>query len=96
MGLRTFRDDEGRRWRVWRVATPAARAHLVETGYQDGWLVFEREDGSERRRLTEVPDDWTSFGDSQLARLCQRAASVGSGRGTTGTRPAERLEATRG
>lgn len=76
MGLLTFKDSAGMRWRVWRVETPAARAHLMEASYRDGWLVFEREDGAERRRLQQVPDDWTALPPDRLARLCEIATPV--------------------
>jgi hypothetical protein len=72
----TFKDSAGVRWRVWRVETPAARAHLMEASYRDGWLVFEREDGSERRRLQQVPDDWSALAPDRLARLCELATPV--------------------
>lgn len=70
MGLLTFQDAEGTRWRVWRVETPRARAHLMDASYRNGWLVFEKEDGSERRRLAQVPEDWTHLTAHHLARLC--------------------------
>lgn len=70
MGLLTFQDSEGARWRVWHVETPRARAHLMDASYRNGWLVFEREDGSERRRLAQVPEDWTHLTGRHLARLC--------------------------
>jgi hypothetical protein len=76
VGLLTFKDSAGVRWRVWRVETPAARAHLMEASYRDGWLVFEREDGSERRRLQQVPDDWSALPPDRLARLCELAIPV--------------------
>lgn len=76
MGLLTFKDSAGVRWRVWRVETPAARAHLMEPSYRDGWLVFEREDGLERRRLQQVPDDWVALPPDRLARLCESATPV--------------------
>jgi hypothetical protein len=74
VGLLTFEDGRGARWRVWRVETPAARAHLMDASYRNGWLVFEREDGSERRRLAQVPEDWTSLSADHLSRLCQVAS----------------------
>jgi hypothetical protein len=58
------------------VETPAARAHLMEASYRDGWLVFEREDGLERRRLQQIPDDWIAFSPERLAKLCERAVPV--------------------
>lgn len=73
MGLLTFEDTAGARWRVWRVETPAARAHLMDASFRNGWLVFEREDGSERRRLPQVPEDWAHLSAAHLTRLCELA-----------------------
>jgi hypothetical protein len=76
VGLRTFNDALGVRWRVWRVETPAARAHLMDASFRNGWLVFEREDGLERRRLAQVPEDWASLPPRRLLQLCQVATPV--------------------
>lgn len=76
MGLIEFADDEGIRWRVWHVETPASRAHLMDPQYRNGWLVFEQEEGTERRRLNQVPDDWASMSPARLARLCELAVPV--------------------
>jgi hypothetical protein len=70
VGLVMFRDAAGTRWRVWHVETPTARAHLMDASYRNGWLVFEREDGSERRRLSQVPEDWAHLTPEHLSRLC--------------------------
>ena len=67
MGLIEFADSDGVRWRAWHVETPPARAHLMDPQYRNGWLVFEREDGTDRRRLNRVPDDWPSC----VGLLCQ-------------------------
>jgi hypothetical protein len=82
VGLLNFTDDDGVRWRVWHVETPAARAHLMDPSYRSGWLVFEREDGGERRRLSGVPDDWISLTPHQLELLCESAVPVINGRST--------------
>ena len=76
MGLIDFADADGSRWRVWHVETPASRAHLMDPQYRNGWLVFEREDGTERRRLNRVPEDWPSMGPDRLAQLCRIAVPV--------------------
>ncbi len=80
MGLIGFTDDLGIKWRAWRVETPAARAHLMDASFRDGWIVFEREDGLERRRLAQVPDDFASLAPHQLAALCATATPVALGR----------------
>src|SRR5512133_3901068 len=61
VGLIDFKDATGVSWRVWQVETPAASAHLMDPNYRSGWLVFEREDGKERRRLQQVPEDGSSL-----------------------------------
>jgi hypothetical protein len=63
---------------VWQVETPAARAHLMEASFRNGWLVFEREDGTGRRRLAQVPEDWASLGVQRLERLCAAAVPAPS------------------
>ncbi|HEV7993947.1 MAG TPA: hypothetical protein VGP25_19115 [Gemmatimonadaceae bacterium] len=54
----------------------------MDPSYRSGWLVFEREDGDERRRLSGVPDDWTSLTPQRLAELCAAATPVVAGRAT--------------
>lgn len=89
MGLVEFADTDGVRWRVWHVETPPSRAHLMDPQYRNGWLVFEREDGSDRRRLNRVPDDWASMTSEQLAHFCRDAVPVMGARNTpTGPQPA--------
>jgi hypothetical protein len=89
MGLVEFADKKGVRWRVWHVETPPARAHLMDPQYRNGWLVFEQEDGTERRRLNQVPEDWASLPSERLALLCNVAVPVVAGRNTpTGPQPA--------
>jgi hypothetical protein len=57
--------------------------------FRNGWLVFEREDGSDRRRLSQVPEDWASLNRAQLAQLCAVAVPVVLGKTTpTGQQPA--------
>ena len=80
MGLLHFTDSHGVRWRVWQVDTPAARAHLMEASFRNGWLVFEREDGTNRRRLAQVPEDWASLGAERLERLCAAATPAPASR----------------
>ena len=86
MGLRTFRDGNGDCWRAWRVETPSATAHLIESNFRGGWLAFEREDGAERRRLVQAPEDWTSLPEERLLSLLAAATRVDPSRtGSTGS-----------
>ena len=87
MGLLHFTDSHGVRWRVWQVETPAARAHLMEASFRNGWLVFEREDGSDRRRLGQVPEDWASLGAQRLERLCAAAVLAPAARAVPSVGP---------
>jgi hypothetical protein len=82
VGLIEFNDADGIGWRVWHVDTPAARAHLMDPLFRKGWLVFEREDGSDRRRLNQVPDDWAALDQVRLAQLCAIAVPVVAGKTT--------------
>jgi hypothetical protein len=59
----------------------------LDEPYRDGWLCFERVDGSDRRRLSmsHVPPDWDTLADErldQLRRLAEpalrRSVPVGS------------------
>ena len=80
MGLLTFHDKTKVRWRVWHVETPTARAHLMDASFRNGWLVFEKEDGTERRRLNQVPEDWAYLAPEHLAQLCALAVPAPSAR----------------
>ena len=91
MGLVTFDDADGVKWRVWRVELPSARAHLMDAEFRGGWLVFERMDELERRRLSRVPDDWTSLGPDRLVDLLALAVPVTTPRSLT----SEQLRAAR-
>jgi len=48
----------------------------MDPQFRNGWLVFEREDGTERRRFNQVPDDWASLPRERLSLLCQIAVPV--------------------
>jgi hypothetical protein len=45
----------------------------MDASYRNGWLVFEREDGSDRRRLAQVPEDWESMPPERLMQLSRVA-----------------------
>jgi hypothetical protein len=69
MSLKTFRAPDGTNWTAWRVETSVP----VVPGTPSVWLAFQNEDGTERRRLLEVPDDWEQLSD-QLLDLLRRIA----------------------
>ncbi len=68
MALRIYRDPEGGEWRVWRVIPEAISFSTLDESYRQGWLCFERVDGTERRRLsmTKVPEGWDELADGRL------------------------------
>jgi hypothetical protein len=75
MGLRTYKDPDGAEWRVWRVVPDSISFATLGESYRDGWLCFERVDGSDRRRLsmTHAPTDWDDLADDRLDALCRTA-----------------------
>ena len=74
MALRVYRDPDGVEWRVWPVAPDSSFSTLGKS-YRDGWLCFERADGSDRRRLgmRTVPADWDALTDEHLDMLRRTA-----------------------
>ncbi|GAC1651450.1 MAG: hypothetical protein NVS4B3_12150 [Gemmatimonadaceae bacterium] len=75
-----FSDAEGDQWRVWSVDPdemhPTTRAEAFTADLADGWLVFERVDGSEKRRLCPIPHRWEQAGADELQAMLRRAGSV--------------------
>ena len=73
---RVFVDATGVRWDAFAVHPSteiATKARLPEP-YQSGWLSFDS--GSERRRLSPVPESWRTMTDDALRELCARAELV--------------------
>jgi hypothetical protein len=87
MGMRTFRDADGREWRAWDVSPDGTNEIRFRTvGHlppemASGWLCFES--GELKRRLTPVPHRWDEDDDASLCTLCSLAVPV--------TRPARSL-----
>jgi len=77
VALRIFADRDGRQWRVWLVR-PSAGGRAVRPSFQDGWLCFERLDGSCRCRLSvkSAPDDWDNLPDDRLDVLREMAGTT--------------------
>ncbi|NUO38157.1 MAG: hypothetical protein HOQ17_12785 [Gemmatimonadaceae bacterium] len=75
MALRTYKESDGTEWRVWRVVADSIGFSTLDEPYREGWLCFERTDGSDRRRLslTQVPDEWEVLDDGRLEALRQLA-----------------------
>ncbi|HEX2780514.1 MAG TPA: hypothetical protein VHM30_13500 [Gemmatimonadaceae bacterium] len=80
MSLREFIGSDGRRWKAWDVTAeqihPKTRAEDYMRDLAEGWIVFERVDGEEKRRLCPYPIDWDAWPDEELAALCDRAERV--------------------
>jgi hypothetical protein len=55
--------------------------------YPQGWLTFDS--GTEKRRLSPIPEDWQGFSDGQLAQLLERAEVAPRRRGRPGKNPPE-------
>ena len=78
--VREFRDARGILWRAWAV-TPGQihpdRPLDNRLGeYTNGWLAFESEDGSQRRRLPHHPEDWSHRTNHALEMLLDKAEPV--------------------
>ena len=81
MAVRDVRDANGNLWRAWNITPdsihPATKAEDYLVGaYELGWIVFERADGREKRRLCPYPEGWDSLPDAELLRLMQGAEAV--------------------
>ncbi len=68
-------------WRAWNITPdsihPATKAEDYLVGcYELGWIVFERADGREKRRLCPYPQGWESLPDAELLGLMQGAEAV--------------------
>ena len=80
MSLREFKDADGVRWKAWDVTAdqihPKTRAEDYMHDLADGWLVFERSDGEEKRRLCPYPTAWEESSDEELLGLFAQAERV--------------------
>ena len=80
MALREFIDADGIRWKAWDVTAdqihPMTRAEDYMHDLAHGWLVFERTDGEEKRRLCPYPATWEESGDDELLALWRQAEKV--------------------
>ena len=77
MALRIFADRDGQQWRVWSVQ-PTVSGRSLRPAFPEGWLCFERLDGSCRCRLSaeRAPDDWDSLPDDRLDVLREMAGTA--------------------
>ena len=77
MALRNFTDSQGNTWRVWNVVPQYATSRdedQMTPGLQGGWLCFDS--GTEKRRLSPIPEDWENAEMGALEAWCRQAAAV--------------------
>ena len=74
MGLRTFKDAEGKVWRVWHVVPQSDVLRASSPGMAAGWLCFEND--GDKRRLAEPPETWKDATDEELCAMLGQAAPV--------------------
>ena len=81
MAVRDFTDSRGVAWRAWDVTPESihpitkAEDYLADC-YREGWIVFETEDGREKRRLCPPPVGWSDFSSAELESLILTAEKV--------------------
>lgn len=75
MALRTFVASDGKTWTAWLV-----QSGMVSSvpGTPAEWLAFQTEDGTERRRLLEIPEGWETLPDDRLDLVRRMAEPVRS------------------
>ena len=81
MAVRDFTDSEGRKWRAWDITPQSIHPQTkvedyLADCYQDGWIVFETLDGSDKRRLYPPPRDWDRLPEGEMHRLLARADRI--------------------
>jgi hypothetical protein len=90
MSMRTFRAPDQSNWTVWRVE---AASSVIVPGTPSVWLAFQNEDGTERRRLVEFPEDWPQLSDQLLDLLRRMATPAGSPQRSSAPRGFPQLDA---
>jgi hypothetical protein len=68
--LKTYHTKSGTSWSVWCIEASIGRD---VTGMPRTWLLFQDEEGTERRRLVDFPATWESLSDERLELLCRLA-----------------------
>ena len=80
MALREFTDANGFAWKAWDVTAdqihPKTKAEDYMMDMAEGWLVFERGDGEEKRRLCPYPSGWEQSSEAELQALLGHAEKV--------------------
>ena len=73
MALRTFVASGGKTWTAWLVQSSGV---VTVPGTPTEWLAFQNEDGTERRRLLEIPEGWETLSDERLDLVRRMAEPV--------------------
>jgi hypothetical protein len=70
---RNFTDARGIWWDVFAVYPEVRLAPRTQLkgAYQQGWLCFDS--GTEKRRLSPIPEDWRTVSDAELEQMAERA-----------------------
>lgn len=81
MAVREFTDAEGRQWRAWDITPESIHPQTkiedyLADCYQDGWIVFETLDGSDKRRVYPPPPGWETLPEASMHRLVARAERI--------------------
>ncbi len=72
MTVRTFVARDGAAWSVRRIQSTEDGV----PGTPREWLAFQDAAGTQRRRLFEIPPDWSELPDDRLHLLCRMAEPV--------------------
>ena len=78
---RTFTDARGIWWDVFAVYPESRQVprSALKGPFQQGWLCFDS--GTEKRRLSPIPEDWRTVSHEVLEQLAERAEVAVSRRG---------------
>ncbi len=79
---RAYTDAQGIWWDVFAVypeVRGARHTPSLRGPFQQGWLCFDC--GTEKRRLSPIPDDWRTIGEKELEALGKRAEVASKARG---------------
>jgi hypothetical protein len=68
---REFTDQRGVSWHVYAVYPEAWLSPKLRGTFKEGWLCFDS--GTEKRRLSPIPENWQELANAELERLADRA-----------------------
>ena len=73
MSMKSFLGSDGAQWTAWLVHVDNVSS---VPGTPTEWLAFQKSDGTERRRLFDVPAQWAEISDERLDMLRRIAEPV--------------------